>query len=52
MGFGSIAAAIYAGNMITDAILKESHGISKPGKKDMNYFHERLKHHRYVVTFT
>ena len=48
MSFGSIAAAIYCGELMPEAILNESHGISNPGKKNMKYFHKRLDYHRYV----
>ena len=49
MGFGSIATAIHAYGMITEAILNESHGILNPGKSDMQYFRQRLKDHEYVT---
>ena len=49
MGFGSIATAVHAYGMITEAILNESHGILNPGKSNMEYFRQRLEDHKYVT---
>ncbi|KAF9643823.1 hypothetical protein BDM02DRAFT_3191156 [Thelephora ganbajun] len=50
MGFGSLATAFYSRELISEAILNESHGTSNPGKRNMHYFHERLGHHKNSTT--
>ncbi|KAF9642422.1 hypothetical protein BDM02DRAFT_3193291 [Thelephora ganbajun] len=50
MGFGSLATAFYSRELISEAILNESHGTSNPGKRNMRYFHERLGHHKNGTT--
>jgi hypothetical protein len=52
MGFGSLATAFYSRELITEAALNASHGISNPDKSNMRYFHQRLEFHRYVYATT